>query len=208
MILLYIVKQRHKKLHKNNKYISNLCVSVATIALLIGCSSIGSMGESASNLKNGNLSHLDTIDTHLNLNRDDYIKMNTPKAKNGEKPQLSINKSTPPVPKIADILAAPRPPKIGETKFVSIAVTDDVPLKDVLLELAKLADIDIELDAGITGGISFIAKDKPFNEVIERISNLTGLRYTMKNGVLRVERDNPYIKSYTIKFIMDLLLYL
>jgi len=30
---------------------------------------------------------------------------------------------------------------------VSIAVTDDVPLKDVLLELAKLADIDIDLDA-------------------------------------------------------------
>jgi MSHA biogenesis protein MshL len=143
---------------------------------------------------------LSNIDPTLNLNRDDYRNMATPKA--GEEPlKVTIEKSAPPVPKLAEILAAPRPPKIGETQLVSIAVTDDVPLKDVLLELGKLADIDIELDAGISGGIEFIAKDKPFNEVIERIADLAGLRYTMKNGVLRVERDLRYVKSYPIDFL-------
>ena len=77
-------------------------------------------------------------------------------------------------------------PEIGEKQLVSISVTDDVPLKDVLLELARLAGVDIELDAGIEGGISFIARDKPFNKVVARIADLAGLRYTMIDEVLRV----------------------
>lgn len=146
---------------------------------------------------------MEAIDPALNIDRSDYKNMGHPKSDGSQPPEMevTIDKGAPPIPQIAEILAAPRPPKIGETQLVSIAVTDDVPLKDVLLELAKLADIDIELDAGITGGISFIAKEKPFNEVIERIANLAGLRYTMKNGVLRVERDTPFIKSYALDFL-------
>lgn len=150
------------------------------------------------------IAKMDAIDPTLGISRSDYKSMGHPKD-DGSKPpeslEVTIDKGAPPIPQLAEILAAPRPPKIGETQLVSIAVTDDVPLKDVLLELAKLADIDIELDAGISGGISFIAKEKPFNEVIERIASLAGLRYSMKNGVLRVERDTPHIKSYAIDFL-------
>ncbi len=145
----------------------------------------------------------DQFDRDLSLTRDDYEHMAAPAEKTqGEEPELELTAPlAPPVPEIAQMLAAPRPPQIGEAKLVSVAVTDDVPLKDVLLELARLADVDIELDAGIAGGISFIANDKPFNEVIERISDLAGLRYTMKNDVLRVERDVPYIQNYSIDFL-------
>jgi general secretion pathway protein D len=136
----------------------------------------------------------------LNLTREDYRHIAAPK-EGSAPPELNINQGVPPIPKLADILAAPRPPKIGETQLVSIAVTDDVPLKDVLLELAKLADIDIDLDANIKGGVEFIAKDKPFNEVIDRICELAGLRYTMKGGVLHVERDTPFIQSYSLNFL-------
>lgn len=116
-------------------------------------------------------------------------------------PNITAQVSEPPVPELADILAAPKPPKIGATQQVSIAVSDDVPLKDVLIELARLADVDIEVDSGITGGVSFRAKDRPFNEVIERIADLAGLRYSVKNGVLRVERDTPYIQTYTLDML-------
>lgn len=112
-----------------------------------------------------------------------------------------IETKAPPIPSLAQILATPQPPKIGETQLVSIAVTDDVPLKDVLIELGRLANVDIELDAGISGGISFTANDRPFNEVVARIADLAGLRYTMKNGVLRVERDTPYIRNYSLDFL-------
>ena len=120
------------------------------------------------------------------------------------KPQVSFKPTSvvePKIPDLAEIIAAPRPPKLGQSKLVSVAVTDDVPLKDVLIELARLADVDIEVDSGIAGGISFRAKDRPFNEVIERISSLAGLRYSMRNNVLRVERDLPYIQTYMLDML-------
>lgn len=143
----------------------------------------------------------DHIDSSLDLSRDDYRNMAIPDE------QKTINKAEllppppPPLPNLNQILTAPMPPKISETQLVSIAVTDDVPLKDVLLELARLAGVDIELDAGISGGISFIANNKPFNKVVERIASMAALRYTMRDGVLRIERDLPYIDSYQLDFL-------
>ena len=144
----------------------------------------------------------DLVDSEMGLSRDDYRHMSERKP-GSEHEAISKEGAVkaPPIPDMSEILAAPRPPKIGETQLVSIAVTDDVPLKDVLIELARLADVDVELDAGINGGISFTAKEKPFNQVIERIADLAGLRYSMKNGVLRVERDTPYIHSYPVDFL-------
>lgn len=121
-----------------------------------------------------------------------------------EPPEISLKArgpSEPPIPDLAEIIASPKPPKIGTTKVVSVSVTDDVPLKDILIELARLADVDVEIDSSITGGITFRAKDRPFNEVIERISAMAGLRYTMTNGVLRIERDVPYIQTYPLDML-------
>lgn len=140
-----------------------------------------------------------TIDNPLNLTRKDYV--NLTRAAKDPNIGMGAEDGSPPIPELAPILTAPQPPKLGQTKLVSLAVTDDVPLKDVLLELARLADVDIEVDASITGGIAFRAKDRPFNEVIERVADLAGLRYKMKDGVLRVERDTPYVEIYPIDFI-------
>jgi general secretion pathway protein D len=148
-----------------------------------------------------NSESIDHMDRKLNLSRNDYRDFYDGKTdKNTAKGSRSLQLS-PPVPDIAPLLAAPRPPKIGNSQIVSIAVTDDVPLKDVLVELARLADVDIEIDSGIVGGINFRAKEKPFNQVIERIASLAGLRYSIRNGVLRVERDMPYVINYRVDFL-------
>jgi len=146
--------------------------------------------------------NLDPIDRDAALQRSDFREMRD--IESVKKPQVSANLSNvvePPIPNLAEIIAAPPKPKIGETQLVSLAVTDDVPLKDVLIEVARLANVDIDVDASITGGVSLRATDKPFNEVIERIANMAGLRYEMKNGVLRVERDTPYIKLYSLDLL-------
>jgi MSHA biogenesis protein MshL len=143
----------------------------------------------------------DPYDRPQDLETSDYRHLNDPKALMPEGVKGDVQTGVPAIPDVAQILAAPRPPKIGQSKLVSIAVTDDVPLRDVLFELARLADVDIEVGTGITGGINFRAKNKPFNQVVERISNLAGLRYKMQDGVLRVERDTAYIKNYSIDFL-------
>lgn len=151
----------------------------------------------------------DFLDRQQELSRDDYRHMLRPKESDKKKfepyyegeAKATVDLGEPPIPDISTVLAAPRPPAIGETQLVSIFVTEEVPLKDVLIELARLANVDVEIDSSIQGGIVFRAQNRPFNEVIERISSLAGLRYTMKDGVLRVERDTPKVKTYALDFL-------
>ncbi|MGH1398999.1 MAG: type II and III secretion system family protein [Alphaproteobacteria bacterium] len=85
--------------------------------------------------------------------------------------------------------------------LVSISVNQSIPLRDVLFELSQQAGVDIELDPGITGGIIFTARQRPFDDVIDRISEVAGLRYTFENDVLRIEQDTPYNKLYKIDYL-------
>lgn len=178
-----------------NRSTKRLCWCVAAIAVV-------ALGSCTPKLRDKfNPEKYDKIDRELELSRTDYKKLDDAKIPDLINTVEMKPAPPPPVPNLSEILAAPRPPEIGKTQLVSIAVTDDVPLKDVLLELARLANVDMELDSGISGGISFIARDKPFNEVIQRVSDLAGLRYEMKDNILRVERDLPYIESYSLDFL-------
>ena len=178
------MKIKHKHLH----------LTLLPLLLLCGCAGTGGLLDT---------DKFDKIDKKQNLSRDDYRNITSIDKEKDADGNIIVTAKTkaPPIPDIAPMLAAPRPPKIGEARLVSLSVTDDVPLKDVLIELARLADVDVEIDAGIKGGISFRAKDRPFNEVVERIADLAGLRYEMKHGVLRIERDVPYILNYNLDFL-------
>lgn len=85
--------------------------------------------------------------------------------------------------------------------LVSVAVNQSVPIRDILFELAEQADYDLELDPNIRGSIIFTARNRPFDEVIERIADIAGLRYYFKGEHLRVELDTPYNKTYKIDYL-------
>ncbi len=93
------------------------------------------------------------------------------------------------------------PENIKPMPLVSISVNQSVPLKDALYELAEQAEYDIELDPNIRGAVIFTARDRPFDEVIARLSEVAGLRYKFDNDVLRVEVDEPYNKTYKIDYL-------
>lgn len=103
--------------------------------------------------------------------------------------------------KLPEIFQYPEIPDISDGKLVSIKVTEDIPLKDVLIELARLAEIEIEIDPYISGGVIIIAKNRPFISIVKQISELASLRYSVNEGILRIERDIPYLKNYTLDFL-------
>ncbi len=141
------------------------------------------------------------IDPKLGLTRDDYQNLTKPTSQNPDAFKNNIASAPPPIPALAPVVAAPNPPKAGDSKIVSISVTEDVPLKDVMIELARLADVDLEMDPSISGGIIFRATNRPFSEVIERISELAGLRCDLRDNILRVSADKPFEKSYQVSFL-------
>jgi len=102
----------------------------------------------------------------------------------------------PPIPQFQSVLAAPSPPELADTRRVSLAVTETTPVRDILIELARKAEVDLELDPRIAGGIIMSVTDRPFIDVVERITELAELRYTFEKNVLRVEVDDPYLEQY------------
>ncbi len=85
--------------------------------------------------------------------------------------------------------------------LVSISVNQSVPIRDVLFELAQQADYDLELDPRIKGSIIFTARERPFDQVVERIAEISGLRFKFQDDMLRVELDTPYNKVYKIDYL-------
>ena len=85
--------------------------------------------------------------------------------------------------------------------LVSISVNQTIPLRDVIYEIAKQAQYDVELDPRIRGSIIFSARNRPLDVVIDRISEIAGLRYSFEDDMLRVELDTPYHEIYKINYL-------
>jgi MSHA type pilus biogenesis protein MshL len=117
--------------------------------------------------------------------------------------KYDLNKSKIPVPRSSRLLAVPPPPKVGGDKLISFSATDDIPLKDILIELGRVTKIDIDIDPSITGGVIINATRRPLKEVLDRISDMADLRYSFTNNMLHFERDLPYPKHYLVDYLID-----
>ncbi|SOE00030.1 pilus (MSHA type) biogenesis protein MshL [Caenispirillum bisanense] len=104
----------------------------------------------------------------------------------------------PPIPALQPILAAPQPPSLADSRRVTIQATEPTPVRDLLIEIARKADLDLELDPRIEGGVIITARDRPIKDVVERIADLAALRYEFADNRLRVELDEPYLESYRV----------
>ncbi len=105
-----------------------------------------------------------------------------------------------PLPPFQSFVATPSDLQLP-SPLVTVSVDQTVSLRDLMFELAQQAGVDLEMDPDIQGTIIFTAKDRPFNEVVDRICNMSGLRYTFKNNVLRIQIDRPYIKYYKVDYM-------
>ncbi len=145
----------------------------------------------------------DPIDSGAELTRKDVEKFFI-KSKAEEKLkkfQNSQNETA--TPKPSRMVSVAPPPKIGNDKLISFSASDEIPLKDVLIELGRAAKIDVDLDSNISGGVVISAYNRPLSEIIDRIAALGNLRYSYVNGILHFEPDSPYTKSYFVDFLVD-----
>lgn len=143
------------------------------------------------------------IDPDNNMSRKEFTDlMNGKKSGSSDNFNLELsNKQTP--PNISKLLVAPPPPPMGNGNLISFSVTEEVPIKDVLIELGRIADLDIEVDPDIQGGIILKVSNKPLDVIVKRIADLAGLKYTYTNGILRFEKDLPYTETYNVDFLID-----
>jgi general secretion pathway protein D len=150
----------------------------------------------------------DKIDPAGNLSRKDYIALRergniNKKTKNApEKDRNPTVLAAPPIPVMPAYLppvVAPPPPLPDRT--VSVSVTENVPLREVLLDLEREGNLNLELDPRIKGGIIFTAHKQPLREVLRRICRLAGLRYRTDGTFIRIELDEPYQNTYAVDYL-------
>lgn len=125
----------------------------------------------------------------------DYRDVLSPKPEDQAKAEAPA-----PVPDFQSVVATPNDLKLP-APLVTVSVNQTVSLRDLMFELSEQAGIDLEMDPQIHGSIIFTAKERPFNEVVDRICELAGLRYSYQNDILHVELDRPYIKNYNIEYM-------
>ncbi len=104
------------------------------------------------------------------------------------------------IPEMKPYMATPSD-KLKAMPLVTINVNNTVPLRDALYEVAEQAGYDIELDPRIKGSIIFSARNRPFDQVIDRISESAGLRYKFEDDTVRVELDTPYHEIYKVSYL-------
>jgi general secretion pathway protein D len=139
-------------------------------------------------------SDLDMYDPASGATRQDYKDLVGRRGQ--DKADATKAGEAPPIPAFQSVLAAPSAPELADTRRVSLAVTETTPVRDIIIELARKAEVDLELDPRISGGIVMSVTDRPFIDVIERVTELAELRYTFEKNVLKVELDDPYLEQY------------
>ncbi len=177
---------------KNNKNIFAVRHVVLCAALLIGSLSLVGCDLAENQLK---------MDRAANMEFQDFRDGLAPRPMESEEESASGSGAyDDDIPSMQSYVAAPAD-NVKPMPLVTVSVNQSIPLRDVLYELAKQADYDLELDPRIRGSIIFSARERPFDVVIKRIADISGLRYKFEDDTLRVEVDTPYQKLYKIDYL-------
>ncbi len=86
-------------------------------------------------------------------------------------------------------------------QLVSVSVSENISLKNVFIELARQAGVDLQLDHTIDAKIIFTAQKRPFIDVIKSMCEMANLRYDVIDNAIRIERDTPYSQNYNVQFL-------
>jgi len=157
---------------------------------------------------------VDKIDPAGGLTRQDYLALRNRGEKDQSKAIPDESDDLPPEPMAAPVPEVTKEPPIPALpvaerpikpalpqKTITLSVSDSVPLRDVLIELGREGNLNLEIDPRIQGGILFSAYDQPFDEVLRHVCALAGLRYREDGKFIRIELDEPYQESYPLDIL-------
>ncbi len=97
----------------------------------------------------------------------------------------------------------PEKPQVNPIFFkpISISVTENMDARQTILEMSRLAGLNVFIADDIAGNISFVAKNRPFLDIMNDICDSLNLRYTLKGNSVKIEKDVPITKIYNVQFL-------
>jgi len=113
----------------------------------------------------------------------------------GQPPQTQ--KIPPPAERIVAV-AKPRP--MVKTETYSVAV-NNVPAAELLIALARDANLNIDIHQGISGAVTLNAIDQTLPQLLNRIAKQADMRWELDGANLAVMPDTPYLRNYRVDYI-------
>lgn len=116
------------------------------------------------------------------------------------KPQVKAepDRAIPPPARISELVSPPRPVVKPQTYSV---VVSEVPVKDLLVALARDTRQNIDVHPGISGLVSLNAVNETLPAILERVSKQVNMRYRVEGNTIVVSPDTPYVKTYRVNYV-------
>ncbi len=116
----------------------------------------------------------------------------TPKTK----PQA--DRAIPPPARVSTFVPPPKPAVKPQTYTV---VVNEVPVKDLLLALARDTKQNIDIHPGLTGLVSLNAINETLPAILERVSKQVNIRYRVEGNTIIISPDVAYVRTYRIGYV-------
>ncbi len=119
-----------------------------------------------------------------------------------ESPKIgSIQGSRSRIPDLANNSLPKLPSFRGEsTSHYSITAVN-VPVKELLFQVAQDAGKQIDLYSDIEGNITINALNQPLEDILERIAEQAGLMFVIENNTIKVKPDLPEWRNYKVDYV-------
>src|SRR5689334_17110039 len=121
-----------------------------------------------------------------------HISAPVPAAK--PEPQAAI----PPPARVSTYVPPPKPSVKPQTYSV---VVNEVPVKELLLALARDTKQNIDIHPGISGLVSLNAINETLPAILDRISKQVNLRYRTEGNTIIVSPDSAYMRTYNVPYV-------
>ena len=104
----------------------------------------------------------------------------------------------PPPARVSSFVPAPKPVVKPPTYSV---VVNEVPVKELLLALARDTRQNIDIHPALEGLVSLSAINETLPAILERLSKQVSMRYRQTGNTLEITPDTPYSKTYQINYV-------
>jgi general secretion pathway protein D len=110
--------------------------------------------------------------------------------------------AAPPAP-LAPVRASPFvPPPVPVEKLPLFSVVvSDVPVRELLLALARDTRQNIDIHPGLTGRVTLNALNETLPAILERVARQVDMRHRVEGGTIVVEPDTPVLRVYRVNYV-------
>jgi MSHA type pilus biogenesis protein MshL len=112
--------------------------------------------------------------------------------------QPQADPAIPPPARASDFVPPPKPVVKPQTYSV---VVNEVPVKDLLLALARDTKQNVDIHSGLTGLVSLNAINETLPAILERVSKQVNMRYRVEGNTIIVSPDTQYVKTYRVNYV-------